>query len=103
MHLFVEHLTVIDCAYLCPEHGLVGESWIADVTLTGALDAQSMVMDFAHVKKQLKALIDTITDHTLIVPAESANLTWEDKAKQRLRFEFGAGEIPTSLRKRHFA
>lgn len=75
MQLFVEHLTVIDCAYLSEAHGLVGESWITDVTLTGKLDANSMIMDFAHVKKEIKRAIDTWTDHTLIVPTKSPALT----------------------------
>lgn len=75
MQLFVEHLTTIDSAYLHPEHGLLGESWIVDVALEGALDAASMVMDFAHVKKRLKAAIDGSLDHVLIVPERAGNLS----------------------------
>ncbi|MFN7401038.1 MAG: 6-carboxytetrahydropterin synthase [Alphaproteobacteria bacterium] len=74
MQLFVEHLTTIDSAYLHPEHGLVGESWIVDVALDGALDHASMVMDFAHVKKRLKAAIDGSLDHVLIAPGRARNL-----------------------------
>ena len=66
--LFVEHLTVIDASYLCPQRGLVGESWIVDLELEGALDEQSMVLDFGAVKKQLKRAMDDGPDHTLIVP-----------------------------------
>lgn len=92
MQLFVEHLTVIDSAYLHPEHGIVGESWIVDVTLHGDLDPQSMVMDFGHVKKQLKAAIDDSVDHTLIVPAQSANLTVAQGEQLTLTYQFGNGE-----------
>ena len=75
MQLFVEHLATIDSAYLHPDHGLVGESWIVDVALDGALDDASMVMDFAHVKKRLKAAIDASLDHVLIVPKRARNLS----------------------------
>lgn len=92
MQLFVEHLTVIDSAYLDPEHGIVGESWIVDVTLHGDLDPQSMVMDFGHVKKQLKAAIDDSVDHTLIAPAKSPNLTVTHGEQLTLTYQFGDGE-----------
>ena len=69
--LFVEQLTVIDCAYLHPQRGLVGESWIVDLELEGDLNAESMVLDFAEVKKKLKKTVDAVADHTLIVPGRS--------------------------------
>lgn len=93
MKLFVEHLTVIDSAYLHAQHGIVGESWIVDATLHGELDPQSMVMDFAHVKKQLKAAIDNSIDHTLIVPASAPTLTQRTEGEQLvLHYGFGADE-----------
>lgn len=70
MQLFVNDLTVIDCSYLCPERGIVGESWIVDIILDGDLNEQSMVLDFGHVKKQIKRIIDDSVDHKLVVPAE---------------------------------
>ena len=70
MQLFVNDLTVIDFSYLCPERGVVGESWIVDITLDGSLNDQSMVLDFGRVKKQIKAIIDNSVDHKLAVPAE---------------------------------
>ncbi|MEK6805694.1 MAG: 6-carboxytetrahydropterin synthase [Pseudomonadota bacterium] len=69
--LFVEQLTVIDCAYLHPQRGLVGESWIVDLELEGDLDDQSMVLDFGEVKKKLKKTVEAIGDHQLIVPGKS--------------------------------
>jgi len=73
--LFVEDLTVIDFAYLDARRGLLGESWIVDLTLTGDLDDQGMVFDFGHVKRTIKRVIDEEVDHRLLVPALSENLT----------------------------
>lgn len=92
MHLFVEHLTVIDSAYLCPTHGLVGESWICDIALEGELDPNSMVMDFGHVKKAIKQAIDEWVDHKLLVPATSPHLS---RSGDTLHFTFAGGETLT--------
>jgi 6-pyruvoyl-tetrahydropterin synthase len=92
--LFVEHLTVIDCAFLDEQRGLVGESWIVDVELDGALDEQSMVLDFGEVKKRLKRAIDASVDHTLLVPMRSPALSIEeDAAAVALDFRSARGRI----------
>jgi 6-pyruvoyl-tetrahydropterin synthase len=72
--LFVDHLTVIDCAYLDARRGLVGESWIVDLELEGALDDQGMVLDFGEVKKKLKKAVDAVADHKLLVPGRAPEL-----------------------------
>lgn len=73
--LFVKQLTTLDFSYLCPVRGLVGETWLVDVTLSGELDDQGMVFDFGHVKKQVKASLDTLADHRLLVPVRSSSTT----------------------------
>jgi len=89
MQLFVNDLTVMDFSYLCPERGMVGESWIVDVILSGDLNEESMVLDFGKVKKQLKRLIDEYIDHKLLVPVEHEySYVKHDKDSDRVNVDF---------------
>lgn len=72
--LFVHRLTNLDFAYLDAERGLVGETWLMDVELSGDLDAQGMVFDFGHVKRRIKQLVDARYDHALLLPLMAAGL-----------------------------
>ena len=74
--LFVNQLTTLDFSFLCPVRGLVGETWIVDAVLTGELNEQGMVFDFGHVKKQVKASLDTLADHRLVVPTTHPAITY---------------------------
>lgn len=78
LQLFIEKLTVIDCSYLHSARGLIGESWIVDITLKGTQDYQGMLMDFGVVKKDIKRLIDENIDHKLLVPAKKTSITAEN-------------------------
>lgn len=92
--LFVEELTVIDCALLDPERGLLGQSWLVDLELEGELDVQGMVFDFGLVKPTVKAVIDDTVDHKLLVPARAETLDLDqDGEEARLRCRTGAGEL----------
>lgn len=89
--LFVEQLTVIDCAYLDAARGLVGESWIVDIELHGDLDEQSMVLDFGEVKRRIKGSIDRSVDHTLVVPRRAPELSLQAGASVELLFRSDLG------------
>ncbi|MFQ2290231.1 6-carboxytetrahydropterin synthase [Aeromonas enteropelogenes] len=72
MKLFVRDLTVIDSSYLCERRGMVGESWLVDIEMSGELNEMSMLLDFGRVKKLIKSIIDEEVDHKLLVPTECA-------------------------------
>ena len=72
MNLFVRDLTVIDSSYICEHRGVVGDSWILDVIMSGELNEMSMVLDFSRVKKQIKHLVDEYVDHRLLVPMKNS-------------------------------
>ena len=74
LSLFVNRLTVIDFALLNAQAGLLGESWLVDITITGELDEQGMLFDFGFLKKQAKAFIESHYDHKLLVPLQDPQL-----------------------------
>lgn len=74
MLLFVDHLCNVDFSYLDAERGLVGETWLANIELEGALDEQGMVCDFGAVKSLMRRWLDENIDHALLIPAASPAL-----------------------------
>ena len=92
MQLFVNDLTVMDFSYLCPERGMVGESWIVDVILSGDLNEESMVLDFGKVKKQLKQLIDEYTLVRVIEPVvlENPSAGIDPEPDQPSQYRYGS-------------
>lgn len=82
MYLFVDQLTNVDFSYLCPERGMVGETWLANFGLEGQLDAQGMICDFGVVKRQFKTWLDDHLDHCLAVPVASEQLQLHEQGDQ---------------------
>lgn len=80
MLLFVDNLTNVDFSYLHPERGLLGETWLAHIELSGALDAQGMVCDFGIVKKTVRNWLDTELDHRLAIPMHNPQLRCSNNA-----------------------
>lgn len=68
--LFVKRLTNIDFSFLDADRGLVGESWLLDIELSGNLNEQGMVLDFGIVKRMVKDYINEYIDHCLLVPMQ---------------------------------
>lgn len=95
--LFVDALTVIDFTYLHPTRWLVGESWIVDIELHGALDAQGMVFDFGDVKKTLKREIDRLADHRLLLPGALPGLEIVELPDGNLRIHRAHGDEHLTL------
>ncbi|TNC82531.1 MAG: 6-pyruvoyl tetrahydropterin reductase [Oleiphilus sp.] len=81
--LFVNDLTVIDFSYFDMQRGIVGESWIVDIELSGALDEQGMVFDFGLVKKEVKHLIDHELDHRFVISTQVKDLAVKKGKKEQ--------------------
>lgn len=88
MKLFVRDLTVIDVSLLSATRGMVGESWLVDIELTGELNEMSMLLDFSRVKKQIKSIIDAEVDHRLLVPAAHAAVQLQATTDEALWLDF---------------
>lgn len=81
--LFVKRLTNLDFSFLDAKRGLVGESWLLDIELSGKLNEQGMVVDFGIVKRLVRDYIDQYIDHCLLVPIQYDGCDILDMGKQK--------------------
>jgi len=66
--LFIEDLTILDCAIWHPARGAIGYSWTVGIEFIGATTGEGVVFDFSLAKKFAKKVIDETADHGFIVP-----------------------------------
>ena len=78
MYLFVENLMNLDFSYFCDNHGLVGESFLVDVSLHGELNEDGMIFDFGLFKSIIKKYVNEHVDHKLLLPMLNNNVVTED-------------------------
>ncbi|MBP9707110.1 MAG: 6-carboxytetrahydropterin synthase [Oligoflexales bacterium] len=83
--IFVKNLDNLDCAYFDPELGIIGASWQLDVKVSGVLDENHFVIDFAILKKTIKDILKTTLDHALLVPQFAQNISLE-RESDTIRF-----------------
>jgi len=90
-NLFVNDLTVLDCAIWDYQRGPIGMSWSVDVEFLGGLDDDGVVFDFSHAKKVAKSVIDNLADHKLITPYNLVNF---DMTENNIEYDFISMEDP---------
>jgi len=73
MQIFIDNVTLIDCAILLPT-GPEGKSWYVDIVWEGEKDADGFLLDFSQAKKTAKMVIDKEFDHKLFVQPEQIRL-----------------------------
>jgi 6-pyruvoyl-tetrahydropterin synthase len=68
--LFIEDLTILDCAIWHPLRGAIGYSWNVGIEFIGKTTDEGVVFDFSLAKKFAKKIIDSTADHGFICPAK---------------------------------
>lgn len=90
--LFVEHISNLDFSFIDVDGQLTGQSWAVDLLLQGDLNEQGMLIDFGDIKKQLKADIESLWDHKLLVPAKRHGLRIQSANEVSLRWNSPLGD-----------
>ena len=69
--IFIQDVTLLDCAILYPSIGPKGRSWHVDIIWEGNKDQNGVLFDFSLAKKSAKSTIDHEFDHKLLVKPSS--------------------------------
>lgn len=75
--IFLNDVTKVDCALFDPSKGVYGQTWRVDVTLTGPLEKNGFVFDFAQLKKMVRQVLKTSIDHALVIPINSQSVLFK--------------------------
>lgn len=68
--IFIENITLLDCALLLNAHGPRGKSWRVDAMLEGQKDENGILFDFGYAKPVIKSSLDGLFDHKILVDSE---------------------------------
>lgn len=79
--LFIRDVTKLDCAIFDAASGVIGQSWHVDLTVSGTLDSNGFVTDFAPLKKLVKGVLDSTLDHALLIPVGSQMVQYAETQK----------------------
>lgn len=82
--LFINDIDKIDCATFEPSVGVVGQSWMVDITIAGSLDSNGFVYDFSHLKSLVKQVLKSTIDHTLVIPVQSKLVHYQETERGEL-------------------
>ncbi len=69
--IFLNDVVKVDCAVFDPSKGVLGQSYRADVTLTGNIGANGFVYDFSKIKALVRDVLKSSIDHALVMPINS--------------------------------
>ena len=67
----------LDFSYFSEIEGLVGESFLIDLTLEGSLNSESMILDFGLCKSLVKSYVNEAVDHKFLLPIGSKYVEFE--------------------------
>lgn len=78
--IFINDISVLDCAIFDPSTGITGQSWHVDATVTGLLDENCFVYDFTEIKNVVRHVLKSSLDHALLIPVGSSSVAYSESS-----------------------